>query len=135
MAISSPTIPGIHGYGTLAARPDPGQIGAEYTTNNETGGPFRYRDNGTSWDNVTPAGGSGGGALTYQTAHLSADVAMTAANTPYDGPSVSLAPGVWDLSGHAVFTSGAAAAFVTVQLWDGGTNVVASGEQTPGSGS
>ena len=122
------------GKGVIASRPAFGNTGALYVSTDETGSPLWYRDNGSSWDNVTPPGGSGGGALSYLTAHLSADVAMTTANSPYDGPSVSLSPGTWDLSGHAVVTSGASAAFVTAKLWDGSTNVVATGEQTPGSG-
>lgn len=59
---------------------------------------------------------------------LSADVAMTLANTAYDGPSVTLTPGTWLLIGTVTVLGPAGASKLTAKLWDG-TTVESSSEQ------
>lgn len=57
MTASSVSLPvDVHGYGALGSRPAAGIPGREYVDSSTL---TRYRDNGTSWDNLTPAGGSG----------------------------------------------------------------------------
>ncbi len=70
-------------------------------------------------DHVHPAAG---GSLSYQQAALSADVSITAANTFYDGPSVSLAAGTWLVGGQVAVLSSTANDRYTAKLWDGTTN-------------
>ena len=52
---SAATIPGIHGYGLLSARPVAGQVGALYWATDSSG--TMYRDNGTTWDTLFSPGG------------------------------------------------------------------------------
>jgi uncharacterized protein YodC (DUF2158 family) len=70
--------------------------------------------------------------LTYQTNSLSADVALTSANTYYTGPSVTLSAGTWLITG-GVTLYGSSGAY-TAKLWDG-TSVSASRESKTGGGS
>ncbi len=58
---------------------------------------------------------------------LASDVALTSANTFYQGPSLTLAAGTWLLLGSAFFT-GLGSNYATAQLWDGNGNVLSSGE-------
>jgi hypothetical protein len=71
---------------------------------------------------------SGYPAHTNSTSQLSSDVAMTTANTFYDGPSLSLAAGTWLLNASVDLqtTSTSSAVNFTCKLWDG-TNVASSG--------
>jgi hypothetical protein len=68
--------------------------------------------------------------LTILTNYLSSDVSIATTNTYYNGPSVTLSPGTWDIKGGVtLYGSGGD---YTVQLWDG-TNVGDSGEQKTGA--
>lgn len=71
--------------------------------------------------------------LDYYTNAIAADVALTLANTYYDGPSISLPSGTWLLTG-AVALMGLGTDFGQAKLWDGST-VYASGETPGGRGS
>lgn len=68
---------------------------------------------------------------TYNTATnaIGSDVAMTNANTFYDGPAVTLAAGTWMVQGTVSITTSAANSIipVTCKLWNG-TTVTASTE-------
>jgi hypothetical protein len=55
MTVSPPTLTGIHGYGLFADLPDAGNPGAEYFCSDTN---QRFRDNGATWDELTPAAGS-----------------------------------------------------------------------------
>ena len=70
-------------------------------------------------------------ALTSSQSQLSADVAMTTANTFYDGPSLSLAAGTWLLHSVIQVGGGIGTDDFTCKLWDG-TTVYAS-SQTSGA--
>jgi hypothetical protein len=70
-------------------------------------------------------------SLTSSTALLGANVALTNANTYYDGPSLSLAAGTWLIMAHVTIGSGTGD-MQTAKLWNG-TTVIASG-QTGSSG-
>ncbi len=68
--------------------------------------------------------------LTNSVNKLASDVALTSANTFYDGPNVSLAPGKWLIIAHLTFgRSVAAACALTGRISDGSTHY-ASGEIT-----
>jgi len=58
--------------------------------------------------------------LAFSSNYLTADVTMTSANTPYDGPSLSLVAGTYYLSGQITITA-ANNGTQTVKLWDGST--------------
>lgn len=61
------------------------------------------------------------------TAILAADVALTAAGTYFDGPSVALTAGTWLVMGQAqVGNSTTASGEASIKLWDGGSVVWAS---------
>lgn len=61
-----------------------------------------------------------GGSLSYLVNQLSGNVNMNAANTFFDGPSLSLTEGTWLLMG-SVTLSPAAPDICVVKLWDGTT--------------
>jgi hypothetical protein len=65
--------------------------------------------------------------LSYLTNQLAADVAMTNANTYYDGPAVTLSVGTWFLTGTVTVDGNVGPAEATGKLWDG-TTVGASAE-------
>jgi hypothetical protein len=70
----------------------------------------------------------GSPTITRLSGLLGADVAMTLANTPYDGPTVSLTEGRWFVAGTVTVASDTGAAHsVTAKLWDG-TSTYASSE-------
>lgn len=70
-----------------------------------------------AWE--TPAGG-GGGSISSESAALSADVSITASNTFYDGPEVSLAAGTWLVMCHATYVKTATGGTqITARLTDG----------------
>lgn len=87
-----------------------------------------YNGSTAKWVNQNVAGVG----ATTQTAQLGADVTMTSANTFYDGPSITLAPGTWLLIGSVTAYAAAAPTHITAKLWDGST-VYASSEQTTGA--
>ena len=64
---------------------------------------------------------AGSGALSFVEAALGADVAMTDADTWYDGPSVALSAGTWLLVGHVLYDGNGNANRVVGKLWDGTT--------------
>lgn len=62
--------------------------------------------------------------LTTLKTYLTADVTISTANTYFDGPSLSLAAGVWFLYGQVLLTASSAAARTFLfRLWDGTTDV------------
>lgn len=73
------------------------------------------------------------GALTSQSANLSADVTMTSANTYYDGASITLAAGTWLIIANIFFYDVASTGpgAMGAKLWDGST-VFASSEYRSG---
>jgi hypothetical protein len=71
---------------------------------------------GLKW--ATPAAGS----LTSQSADLASGVTMTAANTYYDGPTITLAAGTWLIVGQVTIEDPATTGGRnTAKLWDGTT--------------
>lgn len=68
---------------------------------------------------VTP---SSSGAITYATASLSADVALTTSSTWYDGPSVSIAAGTWLVVGRITHVRAATTAETIFGRVTDGTN-------------
>jgi hypothetical protein len=90
--------------------------------------------NGTDISWQTPSGGSG--SLSYLQSFLSADVMFAAANTFYDGPTVTLSAGTWWLSGRLMLLDPTGGSGIySLKLWDGttvATNYQISG---PGTGS
>ena len=70
------------------------------------------------------------GPLTYVQNMLQANVALTLANTFYDGPAVSLGAGTWLLMGSVYLTNGTYS--LQAQLWDGNQQVIASAETNTG---
>jgi hypothetical protein len=83
---------------------------------------------GTAASPYTIAAASGGGAISYADAVLTADVELTANNTWYDGPSITLAAGTWFIvaTGHHR-RNATTAANVGIRVWDGAA-AVAHGE-------
>jgi hypothetical protein len=77
---------------------------------------------------IAAASGGGSGAISYADAVLTEDVALTANNTWYDGPSVTLAAGTWFIvaSGHHR-RNATTACNVGIRVWDGAA-AVAHGE-------
>lgn len=69
----------------------------------------------------------GGGALTTVSNYLTGDVAVSANNTFFDGPSVSLVAGTWFLYGVVSWARTGGAGDGTAKLWDG-TNVASTGQ-------
>lgn len=68
--------------------------------------------------------------LTNNQAQLGADVAMPTANTFYDGPSLSLAAGIWLIMASCHFVNGSpSSGQLTMKLWDG-TTVYSSADQS-----
>ena len=65
--------------------------------------------------------------ITYVTNALAADVAMTAVNTYYNGPSITLTPGTWTLSGKVQVTTSSGGGAVSAKIWDGASNNNVSG--------
>ena len=126
MAFTETRLDKILGTGSgTGTRPAAGNAGARWI---DTTGPTETFDNGTAWVAV---GGGSGGALTSQSSALSADVTIAAANTYYDGPTISLVAGTWLLVAAVnVVYSGAAENF-TAKLWDGTTVYAAGQTQTP----
>lgn len=59
--------------------------------------------------------------ITTATNYLTAAVSMVAANTFYDGPSLTLAAGDWFLTGLLTLESNGPLGPITVKLWDGTT--------------
>jgi Carbohydrate-binding module family 5/12 len=90
--------------------------------------------NGVSYMALRPTTGetpvpwsTAAGSLQTFSAALSADVALTTVGQNYDGPSLSLTAGTYELFGAAFATRAGNGGFVTVRLWDG-TTVIAPGE-------
>lgn len=76
----------------------------------------------------------GTGAPTSANAKLTADVSMTTANTFYDGPSVSLVAGTWDISATCSFVGRAGGNDnITAKVWDGTTVYSSSEVETTGA--
>lgn len=65
-------------------------------------------------------------SLTSATSSLGANVTMSVTGTFYDGPSISLAAGLWYVSGGVTLTDSAAAE-EDCKLWDGNISVIDSG--------
>lgn len=88
---------------------------------------LEFVSDGTQWRQVGAKLTSG---LSYLSATLGADVTMTTAGTFYDGPSVTLTVGTWDLD--AVVAAKEAAGIGTDsyygKLWNGTTTVCAAEE-------
>jgi hypothetical protein len=79
------------------------------------------------WDGADWAGVP----LSNSQAALSADVSIVNANEFYDGPSLSVGPGTWLITSHlTVGRTSTTLIHYTAKLWDGGSNVWASSEQT-----
>ncbi len=75
-------------------------------------------------DSQTPP--SAGGALTTVTAALTADVALTAAQTWYDGPTLALGAGTWFVSGMVSGSIQSGANNFKARIWDGTTAYASS---------
>jgi protein involved in polysaccharide export with SLBB domain len=73
-----------------------------------------------------------GVAATTSSAQLGANVSISSANTFYDGPSVTLAPGTWQLNATVTLTA-AAVLNATAKLWDGSTAYASSEEAAAGT--
>jgi hypothetical protein len=79
-------------------------------------------------------GWSGAASATAVTNAVAADTNVTPTNTFIDGPTVTLAPGTWLLTGTvSVFSSTAGSPAVTAKLWDGASSVLASTQVNLGS--
>ena len=77
--------------------------------------------NGSAWSPAAPL--SGMPSLSWASAFLAADVAMTNANTWYNGPSVSLAAGTWLVMASAtVGRTGTTAGHYNVRISDSVTH-------------
>jgi hypothetical protein len=63
--------------------------------------------------------------LSQKAAHLTADVSMSAANTFFDGPSLSLEAGTWLITAHVLLQPSAAGRH-EAKLWDGTTTIDAT---------
>jgi hypothetical protein len=92
-----------------------------------------------TWTQVSGAGGGGGGAAvgsgTAQANAVGADVTMTSANTFYDGPSLSLSAGSWQLYGQvSVLDTTAAGSKITAKLWDGTTALASAESESEAAG-
>lgn len=73
--------------------------------------------------------GAAPGAPTFNTSVITADVTITAAGAYVDGPSLTLAPGTYDLKGALLFLAGSSAGRTfEARLWDG-TTVYTNGSQ------
>jgi hypothetical protein len=77
---------------------------------------------GLKWD----ACGNGTSGLTAVVSALSSDVTMTTAGTWYDGPSVALTAGTWDLHGKVTVEPPGGSRTIYCKLWDGTTAVDSS---------
>ena len=80
---------------------------------------------GGTHEYVSPAAG---GSLSYLVNQLTGDVAMNAANTFFNGPSLALTEGTWLLVG-SIMLSPASTDICVIKLWDG-TTVAASTQLT-----
>lgn len=113
-------------YDVIANRPATPSVASHVTVvflATDTGAAYLW--SGSTW---VVMGGGGGGTWTTASAALGADVAMTTANTYYDGPSVSLVAGTWDVTVGVTLLS-AGGDNMTYKLWDG-TTVRTSQETT-----
>ncbi len=81
-----------------------------------------YYGNGSKLTGVTAAA-----SLAYVSSHLTSNIAMTTANTYYNGPAVSLGAGTWLVVGSVLCYNGSGGYIYTGKLWDG-TNVYSSTE-------
>jgi hypothetical protein len=70
----------------------------------------------------------GSSTLNNNSSYLTSDVILTDASSFFDGPSLTLGPGIWLINSGLSFLSGLACA-ITVQLWDG-TNVFSNIDKT-----
>ena len=125
MAVSPATIPGIHGYGLLSARPTAGQQGALYWATDASG--TMYRDNGTTWDTLFSP--SAGGLATSTFDVLGSNVSSVTASVFVDILTHSLVAGTYLVRG-SVTCSSSGANNITIRLTDG-TTTYASTEQIP----
>ena len=62
--------------------------------------------------------------LTYAQTALAGDVALTLADTWYDGPAVTLAVGTWLLTGQVMFSTTVPGYYYQARLWNGTTTAV-----------
>ena len=72
--------------------------------------------------------------LTNNQAQLGSDVAMTNANQFYDGPSLSMAAGIWKVDGYLTTVSTGNAVHYTAKIWDGSTTYSSLGSTHRSSG-
>ena len=87
---------------------------------------------GLSGDGSGGIATSSGTSLTCQTAALTSNVTLATGGQYYDGPSLSLSAGTYLVSGQiCVFCDGTNYP-IDAKLWDGGSNVYASGEFNAG---
>ncbi len=92
------------------------------TTINGSGGPANFvlpPNNGSLNQHLATDGAGNTSWNTHSSAQsqLSGNVAMTSANTAYDGPSVTLAAGTWFVSASILIQSTSTSAPVTAKLW------------------
>lgn len=93
---------------------------------------------GSTGNVLTVAGGvptwaAPGGGVTATTNYISGDVAVTSANTFYDGPSLSL-NGTYFLCGTVTLVNGGSADSFTAKLWNGTATASTSEITTAGAG-
>ena len=124
MAFTETRLDKILGTGSgTASRPAFGNAGARWI---DTTGPTETYDTGAAW----VALGGAAGSLTASSNKLASDVVMSVANTPYDGPSLSLAAGSYLLIGTLTLLSSGTLDF-TIKLWDGTTTIATTEGANP----
>jgi hypothetical protein len=91
-----------------------------------------------TWTQISGSGGGGAtgiGSGTAQGNAVGADVTMTSANTFYDGPTLTLSAGSWQLYGQvSVLDTTAAGSKFTAKLWDGTTALASAESESEAAG-
>jgi hypothetical protein len=76
----------------------------------------------------TTLNATGGGSISYQTAVLGADVTLSANNTWYSGPAITLAAGTWLITASGHYHRGATTAtHVGLRIWNGSAAIASAG--------
>jgi hypothetical protein len=75
-----------------------------------------------------------GGTMTQYSNFLGADVTFSIANTFFDGPALTLAPGTWLLSGQVTASCDGGTQGFTAKLWDGTSTFATASAANPFSG-
>ena len=70
-------------------------------------------------------------AAAYTSSYLASDVSMPTANTFYQGPSITLTPGTWLVTGYLTLdnTNATYAVVITIRLGDDANNIIGSESQ------